>query len=112
MRLKKKIELLEKKIDFLTSDSYKKAKKYEEQEELLKKIRFSVDKISFFIDKQGLVGVNLEYSIPKLQVLFDDDSEIIFNETFYAINKLNLISIEDMQKISQKLEEAKRKNLK
>ena len=110
MRLKKKIEELEKKLDLLIGDTKQKAKKYDEQKELLSNVKFSVNKMSFFVDKTGLVGLNIEYTIPKIQIFFNDENEVVKNETFFAINKLNLISIEDMQKISEKLEEIRRKN--
>lgn len=112
MRLKKEIAEIKEKIDFLVSGSFEKAKKYDEQTNLLKKIKFDVKKTSLFADKNGLIGVEIEYSMPKIQVFFDEDGEIVLNETFFAINKLDLITYDDMKKINEKLKEAKIRNLK
>lgn len=112
MRLKKIVKEIQEKLDFLTKDSYKKAKEYEKQNFLLKQVRLKVDKISLFLNNDGQVGVNIKYDIPNIKVYFDDDGEIIKNETFYAINSLDLITKEDMQKINVFLEDAKIKNKK
>lgn len=112
MRLKKIVKEIQEKLNFLTKDSYKKAKKYEEQDYLIKKVKIKVDKVSLFLNNDGQVGVNVEYKIPNTKIYFNDDGEIIKNETFYAINTLDLITKEDMQKISVFLEDAKIRNKK
>lgn len=112
MRLKKIVKDIQDKVNFLAKDNYHKAKKYEEQQELLKNIKLKVKKTNLFLNNDGQVGVNIEYEVPKVKIYFDDDGEIIKNEKFYAINSLDLISNEDMQNVAAIIEEATRRNKK
>lgn len=116
MGLKKKImeqlTEIQGKMDTLTAENQQKIKKYEEITEYLGDIKINVSKIDFVVDKNGNVGIEVSYTIPKQKVEFDDENHLIQNKTFKAINMLNLISFDDMQKISNKLDDAKMKNKK
>ena len=108
--LKNKIDDLTKDVSTLTKDNQTKIKKYNEMVEFLKDVKISVSKVNFNVNDRGSIGVDIHYHIPKQSIYFNDENEIIMNKTFRAINMLNLISLDDMQKISILLEDAKRKN--
>jgi hypothetical protein len=112
MRLKKIVENIEEKVNFLTKDSFHKAKKYEEQNDLLSKITLNVKNAKIFLNNDAQYGLNIEYEIPPIKIYFDDDGQMLKNERFYAINALDLISKEDMQKIQEILNEVIRRNKK
>lgn len=110
MRLKKIVENIEKKVNYLSKDSFYKARKYDEQKELLKKINLKVKKVNLFLNNDGQVGLDIDYEIAPLKIYFDDDGQMLKNERFYAINALDLVSKEDMQKVQEFLNEAIKRN--
>lgn len=103
---------IQEKVDFLSGENFIKAKKYEEQKELIKTIKFRIKKANLFLNNDGQIGVNVEYEIPPIKIYFDDDGQMLKNERFFAINSLDMISREDMQKIQLILEEAIERNKK
>lgn len=98
------------KTESFTKENNYKIKKYEEISELLKNIKISVKDSKLFVNNDGLIGVEIEYDIPKIKLFLDEDGKMIKNNLFYSINMLNLISIEDMEQIQNKIEEAKKYN--
>lgn len=112
MRTKKIIKEIKTKLDSLTDETIIKAKKYDELINFLDKVKFKVKNSNLFVSESTAnIGVNIEYEIPSIKILFDENNEIIKNDRFIAINMLNLISIEEMNKLSMLIKEAKRKNL-
>lgn len=98
-------------VDSLTAETIEKAKKYDEMKEYLSNIKFSVDKINLILDKSDFVyAVKIEYKIPPVTIFVDSDGQQAVNQRFKSINMLDLISFDDMQKITKKIEEAKNKN--
>lgn len=105
-----KLQALEEKVNTLSGENQIKIKKYEEQKEYLKDFNMKVSKTDYVVDKNGNIGIEVHYSVPKQIIQFDDENNMIPNKTFKAINMLNLISMEDMQQISYLLDEAKKRN--
>lgn len=67
-----------------------------------------VSKIEKKLDENGNPYLNVEYDVPSLKLKFDDKGILEKNACFIAINMLDLICYEDMQKLSQALMELKK----
>lgn len=90
----------------LTPSVINKANKYDETKEHLSNVELKVSNIVEFIDNNGNKGLKVFYEVSPIILQLDDDSkEIIYDKKFVSINMLNLISNEDMNKISKKIEE-------
>lgn len=105
-----KLSNIESKINDLSNNTASKAKKYDELISFINEIKFDLKNVSLFVNDYGSVGVKIDYTLPSIKIGFDEEGKIIKNNRFVAINQLNLISLEDMKKISNKIEEAKTKN--
>lgn len=108
----KKIQELQEKVDKLTSlienEEYKKLKRIEEnyatQKELIQHIKIKLKSVRTILDENtGEKSILVKYEIPDVVVRFDNGKPIKEN-TFYAINSLELISFEDMKKIHLEIE--------
>lgn len=109
MGIFKDIKEIKDTLNDVTKDLFYKAKKYDELVEQLSKIKINVKKVSLIISEDYTHDVKIEYEIP--DVIIKTNQSVKSNNDFFAsINKLNLISISDMDKISKKIEEAKQKN--
>ena len=109
MGIFKDIKEIKDTLNDVTKDLFYKAKKYDELVEQLSKIKINVKKVSLIISEDYTHDVKIEYAIP--DVIIKTNQSVKSNNDFFAsINKLNLISISDMDKISKKIEEAKQKN--
>lgn len=96
-------------LNNVTKDLFYKAKKYDELVEQLSKLKINVKRVSLIISDDYTHDVKIEYEIP--DVIIKTNQLVTENHDLFAsINKLNLISISDMNKISKKIEEAKLKN--
>lgn len=104
------VQDIKKNLQVFTNESQTKIKKYEEIMEYLKDVKINVSSIKPIINDKGTVNVEITYSIPKQIIEFDDENNIVANKIFKAINMLNLISFEDMEKIGLMLEKAKMQN--
>ena len=111
MGIRKDIKEIRKKVDSLTNETINKAKKYDELINNLNKIKIKIDKTSFFVDEYGKIALKIDYQIPPIRLYFDDNDDVIKNETFYSLNILNLVPMEEQLKIVKKIEEAKNKNV-
>lgn len=76
-----------------------------EIEQLVHQIGFKLKDVAY-LDEEDVVLV--KYEMPYIKVGFNDKGEPIKNDMFYAINKLQLISMHDMKKIQAVLEEVKK----
>lgn len=110
MRLKKEIALIKEKLDKITNDTLNKAKEYDFVMEKLKNINIQIKYITKFIDDYGKIGLKITYHIPTVSVILDDNNDIVKEETFYTINILNLLSIEDEKKLILAIDEIKHLN--
>ena len=52
--------------------------------------------------------IQVTYELPRINLTISEDGKISKNDFFYAINYLELISIEDMQKIQKFIETVKK----
>ena len=110
MGIRKDIKDIKEKVEFITNETINKAKKYDQLVELLSKIKFKTEHTDFFLDEYGKIGINVKYKINPIKIQFDDNNDVIKNETFYAINFLDLVPLEEQMIVMKKIEEAKNKN--
>lgn len=68
-----------------------------EKEQLISKIRFKLKSVAY-LEEEGIILA--KYEIPPVKVRVNEAGEIVKNDFFYAINKLQLLSLEDLKKIS------------
>lgn len=106
MKKKKRIEVLEQKIekvlDYLENDLLLKAQKYEKLVKEVEKLKiFNVDfkKTKHLLNDNGNFELKIELLQPKLIVNFEDDGSYFVNDFFRTFMSLNLINIEDQVKI-------------
>ena len=109
MALRKDIKEIKETLNNITSEIFDKAKKYDELINYLSKIKINVKRASLILSNETNYDVRIEYQVPDIIVKVDKDKTYA-DDMFKSINLLNLISMEDMRKISQKIEEAKLKN--
>ena len=102
---------IDKKIEKINDETAKKAKKYDELTDLLSHIKLKVKNVSISINENGNCELKVDYQMPSQRISFDSENNVVKNNTFYSINKLNLISFEDMEKIQSKINEAKKRNI-
>lgn len=76
-----------------------------EKEQLISKIKFQLKDVAY-LEEDGIVLV--KYVIPNVKVPVNDKGEVLKNDFFYAVNKLQLISFEDMKKISAVVDNIKK----
>lgn len=99
-------------IDELTnlikSDEFNRLKQESEElkriKALLPNIKFKVKDINYY--KENNV-VQIRYELPVITLQLNEEGEPSRNEFFYATNVLEMISLEDMQKIMEYLEKCK-----
>lgn len=106
----KDIKEIKETLNKVTGEALNKSIKYDELINRIEKVKINVQKVSLSYNQDGTYNVKVDYSIPNILLSFDSDGNIIQNERFTAMNMLNLISIEDMMKISACIENAKKKN--
>jgi hypothetical protein len=111
MGLRKDIKEIKDSIKQINSNLDKtiieKAKKFDELSENLKKVELKIKSAKMHISDSGEEQLKIEYEINPIYLQFDQDNNIVCNPEFYAINMLNLISPQDMQKMSLAIERAK-----
>lgn len=100
--MNQKILLIEKS---LTPGIVAKAHKYSEIKEDLKHIDLKVSNIVPIVDDHGNKGLKIYYEMDPIIISLDDEGNLPYVASFAAINKLDLISGQDMQIISKKLGE-------
>ena len=71
--------------------------------ESLSHITLKVSKIASYFDEQGDTYIKINYEIEPVILKFDENHKMIRSERFKALNQLNLISLSDMQKISDRI---------
>lgn len=83
---------------FLTSDSKKKIEELENIKKMLSFIQLSVKGTNVGYDNAGNKVLTIKYEMPNIHLTIED-GELSENETFKAINMLNLISMTDLIKL-------------
>ena len=76
-----------------------------EKEQLISKIRFKLKTVAYLDEEQVIL---VKYEIPNVKVPVDEEGKVQKNDFFYAINKLQLLSMEDMKKISAVVDNIKK----
>ena len=75
-----------------------------EMEKDISKVKFRLRDVSY-LEEEGILLV--KYDIPFVKVPIDENGKVQKNDFFYSVNKLRLISLEDMKKISNVINEIK-----
>lgn len=87
----------------IVGDLSAKADKLDEILEYLSHIQLKVKSITETVDYNGKRALKVVYDVPQILLTFDDDDNIMINETFRAINGLNLIDMEDQIKLLESI---------
>lgn len=109
--ISKDIKEIKEKLDSLSTTIIDKAQKYDEIQEMLKSLKFRVAKTyATWDDKRMQFVVKVEYQIPSVTLIVDEDGSAMLNDRFKAINTLNLIPFEDMEKVAVAIGKAHSQN--
>ena len=76
-----------------------------EKEQLISKVKFKLKDVAY-LSEEGIILV--KYDMPFVKVPVSAEGKVLKNDLFYAINKLQLISFEDMKKISKVIDNIKK----
>lgn len=95
-------------IKILNGDLKEKALEGEEIKRLLSNIELKVKSIIEVPGENGSTDLRIIYEAPQIILKFDDNNEPYENNIFKSINMLNLISIDDMQKIVNAIKNRKK----
>lgn len=87
-----------------------KAEHADEQDKYLACVKLKVKTISQTPLPNGKIGVKIIYDAPQVVLEFDDSGNTMVNETFRAINGLDLISMEDKIMIARFLNSQNKKD--
>lgn len=85
---------------FLNSTYVHKAKKYDELVKDMLNLRFDSVEAKKCYDALGNTCISIEYKPNPIILQFDDDGNLIENERFKTLNKLDLISQKDMNRLA------------
>ena len=77
-----------------------------EKEQLINKVKFQLKDVGYLEEENAIL---VKYKIPDVKILVNEEGEPLKNDFFYAVNKLQLISFEDMKKISALIDNIKNK---
>lgn len=109
--LRKDVKEIKKKVDALSKDILNKMLELENLKQQIECIGFRVGKTyATWDDKRLAYVVKIEYNMPTVTLILDENGEAMINDRFRAINMLGLIPIEDQDRIINQLGVAKRKN--
>ena len=108
-KLSKQIQELS---DFIKSNEYEELKKDSAElkrvKELLSHVKFKVKDIKFFEEgEENQPTVRIIYELPVIDLTIDENGEPSKNDFFYSSNMLEMISLEDMNKIQDFLRKIK-----
>lgn len=76
-----------------------------EKEQLINKIKFKLKSVAY-LEEDGIILV--KYEIPPVKVAVNEAGEVQKNDFFYAVNKLQLLSLDDLKKISAVVDNIKK----
>ena len=77
-----------------------------EKEQLISRVKFKLKSVAY-LEEDGIILV--KYEIPPVKVRVNEENEIQKNDFFYAVNKLQLLSLDDLKKISAVVDNIKNK---
>ena len=78
--------------------------KLKEKEILIGKVRFKLKSVAYLENENFIL---VKYEIPPVKVPVDENGKVKNNDFFYAVNKLQMISFDDMKKISAVIDNIK-----
>lgn len=108
--LKKVIKELENLKKELTPEIIEKAKRYDQLLIDLEEVKFKVSNVTEFVDDFGNPALRVTYKVPEVNLFMNDScTEFVYGPMFRKINELNLIELEDMQKLAEKIGQTLRK---
>lgn len=110
MGLRKDVKKILEILEPFEKDIMLKAKKYVELTGQVETIKFSVKSITHYIDEKGDYAVKIEYAMPAQMITQDYEKNIVCSDMFKNINYLNMVSFDDMEKITRAVEYMKEKN--
>lgn len=88
------------------------SKELHEIKELLDQVKIEVKDAKLVLDQDSMEEIlTIQYQLPNISLRFDENGDPYKNNVFYAINALNLISLEDMEKIRKLLYQYKTKEI-
>ncbi len=88
----------------------KRSKRADELENYLSKVRINLKKVSDITLQNGKSGIRIIYDMPQIILELDDNGEIIPNDTFTAINMLDLLNMNDLIYLSRIINSKKKLN--
>lgn len=111
-KTKKRLDEIQTSVDELTkivkTQELERLRKESEElkniKKLLSNIRLHVKKVEEVQDGDIQRKVKIVYELPIVILKYDDNGKLIKNNFFYSINALDLISYDDMKRISKILE--------
>ena len=77
-----------------------------EKEKLIDKVKFRLKDVAYLVEEDVML---VKYEVPYVKVAFDADANPKKNDLFYAINKLQLITLDDMKKIQNVINDVKKR---
>jgi len=116
-KLKKQIEFMQFTIDELKKTIETQElqrlrtmqKEYNQEKEALKNVRIKLKDIREVLCEDGYSRIEVKYEVPTIYLNLDGDGKVLRNETFRAINILDLLPREDTLRIAKVLDETERK---
>ena len=116
-KLKKQIEFMQFTIDELKKTIETQElqrlramqKEYNQEKEALKNVRIKLKDIKEVLCEDGYSRIEVKYEVPTIYLNLDGDGKVLRNETFRAINILDLLPREDTLRIAKVLDETERK---
>lgn len=91
----------------LVGNLEKKGKEYDEMKEDLSHVLLKVRAIVNTVDDFGKPALKVVYEAPQVLLTFDDNGNVLENNTFKAINGLDLISLDDKLMLLKEINEKK-----
>lgn len=108
MSLRKEIKVIKEELQDLkqqlSSNVIAKAKLYDELTKNLSNVHIKLKSAKSFISPSGEEQLKIEYEVDPVFLSFDDKNEPLYNPRFYSMNITNLVSQEDMFKISKAID--------
>lgn len=76
-----------------------------EKDALASKVRFKLRSVAYCEETNSIL---VKYELPQISIRIDGDGNIVKNDFFYSVNKLRMISFDDMKKIQAVIDDVKR----
>lgn len=109
--VRKDVKEIKEVVSKLSTSMSIKAMEYDKIKDFLKDIKIEVAKCNTLFDESRMEYiVKVEYKMPTITLTFDEDGDVMLNERFRAINSLDLISMDDMDRIADSIQRAKNLN--